>query len=163
MLFKESEAQLPNLYLECVLILNFSHLGSPNAAICACKQLQLQLIAHKIRGNLRKEKKKSNFKNSKSFVQKCFHALDQVLLASFCCVQSLNQVLTEHSLLQRRCTSLLPDLLVKCILYNEALITYITNRSNAVVSFGRKQRLCGQLKACLKAICDPLHAILMLM
>lgn len=101
--------------------------------------------------------------NSKSFVQKRFRALDQVLLASFCSVRSLNQVLTERDLLQRRCISLLRDLLVKCILYNEALITYIKNQNNAVVSFGKKQRLCGQLKACLKAICDPLHAILMLM
>lgn len=56
-IFKGFETQLPIFYLEFVLVPNERvKLDINGYTICAYKQLQLQLIAHKIRSNLRKKK-----------------------------------------------------------------------------------------------------------
>ena len=78
------------------------------------------------------------------------------------CVRSLNEVYTECACYKGGGFSSCSACLWNTFYVMKHWLPKLENQNNAVVSFGRRQRLCGQLKACLKAVCDPLHAILML-
>lgn len=100
----------------------------------------------------------------KSFVQKCFNAYEQGLFISFCCAPEV----WIRCLWRASCYK--GDGFLYCLscLWNtfyvrKRWLPKLETQNNAVVSFGQRQGLCGQLKACSKAICDPLHTILMLM